>query len=211
MPTDYLYNFPVASLMMVLSIGASILAFRNPAQMRKWMLNPYSFIHEKRYYTILTSGFIHGDLQHLIFNMLSFYFFAFTLEGYMTQVAGNMGHDYFGIVYIVSMVLADASTIYKHRNNPSYFCLGASGAITALIFSFILFDPTTKISLMFIPIGIPAPIFAILYVIYSLYAGKSMRGNINHEAHLGGAFSGLILTIILFPGIVTHFIKAIGL
>ena len=206
---QYLFYFPVASIIFGLTIAASLLAFRNHELLRKLMLNPFEFIHGKKYYQVITSGFIHADIQHLLFNMLSFYFFAFPLEGLMVQAAGVIGHLYFGLVYIISMVLADTYTIIKQKDNPSYFSLGASGAVTAVIFSAILFEPMNKIYLMFIPIGIPAPIFAVLYVGYSIYAAKQMRGNINHEAHLGGAFSGLILTILLFQGILHHFIRAI--
>jgi membrane associated rhomboid family serine protease len=159
---QYLLYFPAASIIFGLTIAASLLAFRNPQLLRNWMLNPFEFVYGRKYYQVLSSGVIHADLQHLLFNMLSFYFFAFPLEGMMVQAKGPVGHLYFALVYLISMVLADVPTIINHRNNPSYFSLGASGAVTAVIFSFILFDPLTKISLMFIPIGIPAPIFALL-------------------------------------------------
>ena len=200
---------PVASILFILTIGASWYAFRHPLKAREWMLSPSDFVHHKRYYTILTSGFIHGDLGHIIFNMMTFYFFAFPLEQVMVANAGWLGHVFFGIVYIFGMMLADTSTIWRHRNDPGYFSLGASGAITAVLFSAILFRPDMKIGLVFIPIPIPAPIFAILYIVFSVYASKKMRGNINHEAHIGGAFAGMILTTILFPGILTYFFSEI--
>ena len=200
---------PVACLIFVTTIGLSWIAFRNPFRANEWMLNPYNFVHRKKYFTIFTSGFIHGDIAHLAFNMLSFYFFAFMLEMQMASYEGVIGHIFFGIVYLLSIILANIFTIQQQKNNPSYNSLGASGAITAVIFSYILFEPRTKINLMLIPIGIPAPIFAILYIAFSIYASKKMRGNINHEAHISGAFSGIILTILLFPGIVPHFITII--
>lgn len=203
---EYIYQAPVASLIFAITLAASFYTFQNPHQAHKWMLNPYSFVHEKRYHTVITSGFIHGDLQHLLFNMITFFFFAFTLEKIMVSIAGVAGHFHFVAIYLISLVLSDVTTIYKHRNNPSYYSLGASGAISAVLFSFILFAPLEKIGIFLFPIEIPAPIFAILYVAYSIYAGKRGQDNINHEAHLSGAVLGLLLTIIFYPGIIPIFL-----
>ncbi|RYD73010.1 MAG: rhomboid family intramembrane serine protease [Sphingobacteriales bacterium] len=175
--------------------------------MQNWMLNPFNFVHEKRYQTVITSGFIHGDWAHLFMNMLTFYFFAFPLEEYMVALSGQMGHFIFLFIYLASMVLADISSIIKHKNDPGYNSLGASGAIAAVMFAFILFEPTSTLMMMFFPIPIPAPIFAVLYMVYSIYSGKANRDNVNHEAHLYGALAGLILTIAFFPGIVPYFFE----
>jgi membrane associated rhomboid family serine protease len=203
---EYIYQTPVASLIFAITLAASFYCFQNPHVARNWMLNPYSFVREKRYHTVITSGFIHGDLQHLLFNMITFFFFAFQLEKIMVSLAGVAGHFHFAAIYLISLVLSDVTTIYKHRNNPDYYSLGASGAISAVLFSFILFAPTEKIFLFFVPIGIPSPIFAVLYVAYSIYAGKRGQDNINHEAHLSGAVLGVLLTIIFYPGIISFFL-----
>lgn len=206
---EYILQAPVASAIFAITLAASFYTFQNPHKAQSLMLNPYDFVHNKRYHTILTSGFIHGDLQHLLFNMITFFFFAFTLERIMVSISGAAGHFHFGIIYLLSMVLADISSIYRHKNNPGYFSLGASGAISAVLFSFILFAPTEKIYMFFIPIGIPAPIFALIYVGYSIYASRSGQDHINHEAHLGGAIAGLILTIIFYPGILPYFLEQV--
>src|SRR6266496_3530250 len=96
---------PVASVICAVTILASIAVLSNPYYAKRWMLNPYAVFHQKRYETVLTSGFIHADWMHLIFNMLSFYFFAFSLERFMVAAAGNMGHLYFALIYLLSMVL----------------------------------------------------------------------------------------------------------
>jgi membrane associated rhomboid family serine protease len=104
------------------------------------------------------------------------------------------------------MILADTSTIIRKRNNPNYFSLGASGAISGILFSFILFFPFQNISILFIPIPIPAPIFAILYIAFSIYASHRNHDFINHDAHLWGAVAGLLITIIFFPDIALFFL-----
>jgi len=202
---------PVACFIFAITIASSIYALQNQEFARKWMLNPYTLVHEKKYGQVFTSGFIHADWMHLIFNMLSFNFFAvyvtggLPLEYMMTEAVGPIGHLYFGLIYMGSMVLGDFSTIYKQKDNPSYYSLGASGAISGIIFSYILFQPTSKIGVFFFP-SMPAPLFAVLYVIFSIYAGRGRNTRINHDAHLWGGLFGFALTIALFPGIFTHFL-----
>jgi membrane associated rhomboid family serine protease len=130
--------------------------------------------------------------------MFTFVAFAFTLE----QLLGSFK---FGLLYFLAMILSDLPTIFKHKDHFNYNSLGASGAISAVLFSFILFSPTTKISIMFIPIGIPAWIFGIIYLIYCAYASRNSRDGINHDAHFFGALTGLIFTIIFVPGILQNF------
>jgi membrane associated rhomboid family serine protease len=166
------------------------------------MLHPYSIHRGKKYFTILTSGFIHADMNHLLFNMLSYYFFAFTLEKIV-------GHWQFALIYLLGLILSDISSIIKNKNNSGYYSLGASGAISAVLFSYILFDPLSRIYLFFIPIGIPAYLFALLYLGYCMYASKNQRDHINHEAHFWGAITGLVVTAMLFPHVLGYFIKSV--
>ncbi|MGZ5244521.1 MAG: rhomboid family intramembrane serine protease [Bacteroidia bacterium] len=206
---DLVQASPVASFLFAITLVSSFIAFQNPEMKQNWMLNPYSFVKHKRYHTLITSGFIHGDWAHLFMNMLTFYFFAFPLEEYMVALAGLPGHLIFLFIYLASMVLADISSIVKHKENPHYNSLGASGAIAAVMFSFILFEPTSKLMLMFFPVPIPAPVFAVLYMIYSVYSGRKNYDNVNHEAHLYGALAGLFFTVAFFPGIVPYFLEQV--
>jgi len=175
------------------------------------MLQPYALVHEKKYYQVFTSGLIHADWMHLVFNMISFYFFALAvnpgvpLEYWMVESAGPIGHLYFGLIYVGAMVLGDFSTILKQKDNPKYYSLGASGAISGVLFSYILFAPSSKIGFFFFP-ALPSPIFAILYVAFSIYASRSRSTNINHDAHLWGGLFGFALTIALFPGVFSNFL-----
>ncbi len=207
--TEIIETSPVASLLFAITIVSSFLALQNPEMMRRWILNPYNFVYRQQYHTILTSGFIHADLPHLALNMFAFYFFAFSLEEDMVMLAGVTGHFIFLFIYLVSMVLADISSIIKYKNDPGYNSLGASGAIAAVLFSFILFEPSQTLRPVLFPVPIPAPVFIVLYMVYSINASRKNADNINHEAHLYGAFAGLVLTAIIFPGRLPYFIDEV--
>jgi membrane associated rhomboid family serine protease len=196
---EYLTMAPVASFIIVLTLATSLFAFSNPNIYAKFILNPYEVSRGYRVYTIITSGLIHADWNHLFFNMLSYYFFAFRLET-------MLGHWQFGVLYLVTMVLADLPSIQKHKEDSWYNTLGASGAISAVIFSYILFDPKASMGIMFIPIPIPAYLFGVLYLVYCHFASKHARDNINHDAHLFGALSGIIITIALHHQVLNEFI-----
>lgn len=197
---EYLQYAPVASIIFVITLATSLWAFSNHNLYGNLILNPYNVSRGYKVYTVLTSGLIHKDWNHLFFNMLSYYFFAFQLEVYL-------GHWQFGALYIISLILSDLPTIQKHKNDVWYNSLGASGAISAVIFSFILFQPTAEMGILFLPIRIPAWIFGILYLVYCHFASKHARDNINHDAHFFGAISGIIITIILNHNVLNEFFK----
>jgi len=200
---DIIVATPVASVIFAVTIATSLWAFYNDNAYANMILNPYEVSRGHRVYTVLTSGLIHADYMHLLFNMLSYYFFAFRLEGLL-------GHWQFGLLYVLSLILSDIPSIYKHRNDQWYNSLGASGAISAVIFSYIMFDPLSSLYIMFLPIPIYSFIFGILYLIYCNYASKHARDNINHDAHMFGALSGLLLTILLNPHTVHDFINKVS-
>ena len=176
--------------------------YKNQLLLRNLMLNPYSIVHYNKWYQVVTSGFVHADIMHLLFNMMSFYFFAFQLE----ELIGSLS---LLLIFFISLILANVSTIIKNRNNPEYYALGASGAVSGIIFSSILFNPLSKIGVIFFPIGIPAPIFGILYLAYCYYASKRSNDMINHEAHFWGALSGILVSILLYPEVVRYFINSV--
>ncbi|MDB5157530.1 MAG: rhomboid family intrarane serine protease [Mucilaginibacter sp.] len=200
---DYITYTPVASFIFAITIIVSLLAFSNENLYAKMILHPYSVSRKKDLFTLITSGLIHKDWMHLIFNMLSYYFFAFQLEVYI-------GHLQFGLLYVASLVLSDLPSVAKHKDDYSYYSLGASGAVSAVIFSFIMFSPMSKMLILPLPIPIPAILFGVLYLVYCNYAAKYSRDNINHDAHLFGALSGVAITIILNPSIVPTFVHQIS-
>jgi membrane associated rhomboid family serine protease len=199
---QYFNAAPVAWVIFIITIVTSLITFSNRAMHARLMLHPYSVTRGHNVYTIITSGFIHADWMHLIFNMVSYFFFAFSLEQ-------NLGHWQFGLLYMVSLVLSDLPSIAKHKDDYGYHSLGASGAISAVIFSGILFDPRGTIYIYGIPIA--SWLFGILYLIYCWYASKQSRDNINHDAHFFGAISGIFITIILYHQIIPHFLQQFGL
>jgi membrane associated rhomboid family serine protease len=201
---EYIMAAPVASFIFAITILTSIMAFSNDNLYANMILHPYSVSRGQRVYTVITSGMIHNDWMHLFFNMLSYYFFAFQLEPVL-------GHWQFGLLYVLSLILSDLPTVYKHKNDDWYYCLGASGAVSAVIFSYIMFSPVSMMMIMPLPFGIPAVLFGILYLIYCNYASKNARDNVNHDAHMFGALSGLLITIILNPHIVSTFVQQITL
>jgi len=155
------------------------------------MLHPFSVFKGKKLYTIITSGFIHANFGHLLFNMLTFFFFSFILERVYLGTPG------FLILYLTGLILCDIPTILKNRNNPGYYSLGASGAISSVLFCWIIFNPLSEINIMFIPFGIKAYIFGPLYLIYCTYASNRQWGNVNHDAHFYGAVVGIVLAFVL--------------
>ncbi|WP_316790046.1 rhomboid family intramembrane serine protease [Pedobacter frigoris] len=196
---EYLINTPVASLIFVFTIVTSIYAFNDHGLYGKFMLHPYSVYRKHKIYTLITSGLIHADWMHLIFNMFTFYFFAFALES-------MIGSWQFGVIYFFGLILSDIPSVIKHKNDLWYNSLGASGAISAVLFSFILLMPFSIMRIMPLPIPIWAIVFGPLYLIYCVYASKQSGDNVNHDAHFFGALTGLIVTVLIVPGVIPNFL-----
>lgn len=190
---------PVSLAIFIFTILTSVYAFYNNSVYGKLMLHPYSVGKGANIHQLITSGFIHKDWQHLIFNMLSFYFFAFDLER-------QLGHWQFGVLYFLSLIFSDLPTVFTHKNNYNYHSLGASGAVCGILFSFIMFSPFTTLLILPIPFPIWAVVYGFLFLIYTSYAGRHANDGINHQAHFYGALCGIIITILLYPSVVNSFI-----
>jgi membrane associated rhomboid family serine protease len=176
---------PASLVILAVIVVISFLALRvSPQLLRRNLLRPYWMLRERTYDTIVTSGFIHGDFAHLFFNCLTLYFFGPSLEA-------RIGTGRFVALYFIGLVVSSLGTVFKQRNNPDYAALGASGAILAVLFAYIVYYPTNMIYLYAL-VPIPAVLFAFGYLVYSWWASKHKRDNINHDAHLDGAFTGLI-------------------
>jgi membrane associated rhomboid family serine protease len=184
----------IAAIILVVTLATSLAGlYGSPKIIEQSLFRPYWFLRRRQYATVVTSGLVHADLPHLIFNLITFYFFAFQLE---KQIGGAR----FAALYLLGLVVSDAGTYFKHRNDPDYASLGASGAISAVLFASIVYFPWQKLFIIPIPVPIPAPIFAIGYVAYSWYSARQARGRINHDAHLGGALFGLAFVALTDPG-----------
>ncbi len=184
---------PGAAVILVVTLAASLIGlYAAPQLIERSLFRPYWFLRRRQYDTIYMSGFVHADLGHLLFNMITFYYFAFGFERAVGTIA-------FLALYFVGLVASHACTYFKHKEHPEYASLGASGAISAVLFAYIVYFPGTTLMIMFLPVPIPAPLFAIGYVAYSYWAARHQQGRINHDAHLCGALSGLVFVAVTDP------------
>ncbi len=194
----------IALVIFVLTLAASLGGlYAKPQIIERSLFRPYWFLRRRQYATVVTSGFVHADLPHLIFNMVTFYFFAFPLEK-------QIGPARFAALYLLALVVSDFGTYLKHRGDPQYASLGASGAISAVLFAAIVYFPWMKLFIIPIPVPIPAPLFAVGYVAYSWWSARHARGRINHDAHLGGALFGLMFVLLTDPAAVSRLLGWLG-
>ena len=183
-----------APAIMGLTILISLLGlFRMPEIIHKFVFRPYYFLRNREYDTMIMSGFVHADVGHLLFNMFTFFFFAFPMERRLGTVA-------FVVLYFVGLVASHTCTYVKHKNHAEYASLGASGAISAVLLAYIVYYPTATLMILPIPVPIPAVLFAIGYIWYSYWAASHSRDRINHDAHLCGALSGILFVAVTNPG-----------
>ena len=193
-----LFASPVASTILVITLITSIRAFRDPLLKQRFMFNPHQVWQQRYFPPFLTSGLIHANGWHLAFNMIAYYYFALPLERFI-------GHWQFAVLYILSLIISDIPTLIRHKEHPHYQSLGASGAVSAVVFSMILFNPELGIGLIFIPGYLPGWLFGLLYLGFSFVASMKAWGNINHDAHLWGSLAGIVLTLLLQPSVAVSF------
>lgn len=201
---------PVTLMLLLINVLVSGYAlFADHGVIDRFSFKPHRILENREYYRLITAGFVHVSLAHLAFNMITLYFFGPVLEIRL----GMLG---FITLYFGSELAAHGLTLALHRNNRSYAAVGASGAVSGVVFGFCLFEPFARLFLFFIPVPIPAYLFAIGYVALSIMAmrqsqEKGMTGGIAHEAHLGGALGGLLLTVLLEPAAIGIFLNEFGL
>ena len=183
----------------IITVVVSLLAWQSPQLMQRLIFYPPA-VQRGQVDRFVTHGFIHADGMHLFFNMFTLYSFGQAVQGLFMSKLGSLG---FVLFYLAALVVAIMPTYLKQKNNPRYSSLGASGAVSAVIFSYILMNPWSTLLLFVIPV--PAIVFAVAYVAYSVWADGQGRGSINHSAHLVGGIFGMLATIAIEPDIVAHF------
>lgn len=188
----------VTLILILITVGVSIWAFQTPSAFDKYAFYPYRVAKNREYVRFLSSSLLHVNWTHLLFNMLTLYFFGPTVEASFDFYTGGNGALIFAGMYISGMVVSELGTLQKYANDRTYSSVGASGAVAAVLFSSIWFMPTNQILVMFIPM--PGFVFGAIYLLYTAWAAKNdFTGHINHDAHFYGSLWGVILTLVLAP------------
>ncbi len=200
--------FSVSLLILGLTILVSGIAWQKPDLLERMTMSPYQISHHHEYWRFITSGFIHADFMHLFFNLFSFYFFGMQLEYVFSIIFPGFGVQMFILFYVLGIVVADLPTYFKQKSNPNFHSLGASGAVSAVIFAGIMFFPTEKIYLFGI-LGIPGIIYAGLFTWYSIAMDRRGRDFVNHSAHLYGGFFGVLFVSLTYPKVWITFTEQI--
>ena len=193
-------------IIIAITVLVSWRGFSDQRLLARLILWPPAVQRNRQYDRLLTYGFVHADWTHLLFNMITFWSFGSAVERVFSAWITPLG---FVLFYLSAIVVSILPTFIKHQRDPNYRSLGASGGVSAVLFAAILFDPWTKLIIFPIPVPIPAFLFAILYVGYSIWMDRRGGGNVNHSAHLWGAAYGVLFTALLQPAILGHFSRSL--
>lgn len=196
---------PLTLAIVGITAVTSIIAFSNRDAFDRMKFNPFSVKHSKQYWRFFTYGLLHADWIHLFINMMVLWSFGGVIEQAYSLIFGIKWILMYLLLYVGGIMLSVLPSFGKHKNDPLYNAVGASGAVSAVVFSSILFAPLGSIRFFFIPIDIPAFIFGALYLVYSYIMARRGKGNIGHDAHFWGAVYGILFTIISKPVVAQYF------
>ncbi|MCS6821420.1 MAG: rhomboid family intramembrane serine protease [Microscillaceae bacterium] len=192
-----------------ISVLATLYAWNNPHIYQKWLMIPNQIWRKKEYYRFFTSGLIHADWVHLIFNMISLYLLGKNVEIIYARIFGiELGAILLIVLYIVGMVLSDLPNYFKYKHT-NYSSLGASGAIASVIFVSILFMPLSQLCVYGV-LCMPSFLFGLLYLLFSYYAAQNSHDSVSHEAHFYGALVGIAFAIFTYPAVIQHFLEQLS-
>ena len=192
-------------VLIAITCAVSFTAFNNPKMVNALILWPPAVSRNNDYYRLVSYGLLHADFQHLLFNMITFYFFGRVMEDFHNAQLGDYGFVFF---YVLALIASILPSYLQHRKDAGYRSLGASGAVSAVLFAFILLEPWATIYVYVIPV--PAIIYAALYIGYTIYMDKRGGDNVNHSAHLWGAAFGAVFTIVMEPRVLGHFLASLA-
>jgi len=203
-------EFKVSYFLILITAAISIYTFNRSELKNNLLFSPYRYVNEKRKWIIITHAFIHADFLHLFFNMYVLYIFAPSLEAYFSYTS-EIGYVYFISIYFLGIIFSTLPSIIKHHQNPNYFSLGASGAVSSIVFAYIIIFPLRELGLIILPgIWIPGFIFGTIYLISEHFLSKKQYSNIAHDAHISGAIFGIIFILLYDLNNFEKFIQEIG-
>lgn len=187
----------ITIIIVIATAIVSFIAFSNQKMMDDLIFDPVAITNRNQWYRFFSCGLIHADIAHLAFNMISLYTFGtYVVEPNFNYIFGSSGPWLYLALYVISQFLCLLPTYFKNKDNYSYRSLGASGAVSAIVFAGIFLSPLQKMGLIFIPIGVPGFIFGFIYLAITAYLDRKGGGSLNHSAHFYGALSGIVLLII---------------
>ncbi len=195
-------------IIIAITVVVSIMAFSNTTLFYRLALNPYDIIRKRQWWRLLTHGLVHGDYTHLLINMLVFWSFGSSVERIFDSMAASgiiiNGSFWFIFLYLGAMIISSIRDVFEQQRNPMYNSIGASGAVSAMVFTSIFFAPWSKIYLMAI-VPIPAILFGAFYLWYEHRQAQQNSTRINHRAHIYGAIFGFVLPILMEPSLLIRF------
>ena len=198
-------------IIIIVTAIVSLLCFNGRLDHNVLKFNAYDVWHRRQWHRMLSYGLVHAGWGHLFFNMLTLFFFGDVVERYFGTVFGQpAGTVLYIILYVSALAVSTIGDLVKYKDNPMYNAVGASGAVSAVLFASILFEPKMGIYIYLIPIPVPGYIFAPLYLLYCWYMAKRNMDNIGHTAHFWGAVYGFVFPLLLRPDILAHFISRIS-
>jgi len=199
----------ITLIIVVLTVLISIQGFSRPGIIERLKHHPYSEVHNGEWFRLLTSGFVHGGWIHLLINMFVLYSFGGLIEsGFLALWGATLGRILFFVMYLTAVIAGDLPTLMRYKDNPAYASIGASGAVSAVVFIYILLYPWDMLYLYGI-LPIPAIIGGIAYLIYSSWASRNRNDRIDHMAHFYGAVYGVVFMIAFKPALIGHFIRSV--
>lgn len=202
----------ITLVIIIVTVGLSLMANSNTELYSKMLFNPYQVIHRKEWHRLVTHAFVHdkGNILHLIFNMYVLYSFGSVVESFLEQTVGSLASLLYIFIYFGGVIAATIPSLIKHKDNYGYNSVGASGAVSAVLFSAIAFMPLQGgIGIIFIPISLPPIVFGALYIAYEMYMDKRGGTNVAHDAHIGGAAFGFLFTLLFIPNVLSNFFNQI--
>ena len=201
----------ITLIIIAITVVVSVTSMDNHSLKNKLMFNAYMIHKRNEWYRFFSNGLIHADWMHLAFNMFSLYMFGGSVEAMYQDsgVFGIKGIPFYILLYVGGLAMSSLYSYEKHKNDIYYNALGASGAVSSVIFAFIILAPTQKLMLLILPIPIPAYLFGLIFLAIEYYLGKRGQSNIGHDAHFWGAIFGVAFTIILKPALFHSFIEQI--